>query len=163
MNWEAIGAVGEILGALAVLLSLLYLAVQIRQNTASIKSSTFQNAISSISQVSLGIATDDDSSRIAQATFEGEIGDLTERDRFRVGLLLTGLFRNYENFWFQYESGVMEEHVWRGVRSAMLGYYRLPNVQNWWNQRSSIFSPKFVEFLATLDEMERANDPEAGD
>lgn len=32
MNWEAIGAVGEILGAIAVLLSLAYLAVQIRQN-----------------------------------------------------------------------------------------------------------------------------------
>ena len=37
MNWEAIGAVGEILGAIAVLLSLAYLAVQIRQNTASVR------------------------------------------------------------------------------------------------------------------------------
>ncbi len=33
MNWEAIGAIGEILGALAVLITLTYLAVQIRQNT----------------------------------------------------------------------------------------------------------------------------------
>ena len=33
MNWEAIGAVGEIVGALAVLVTLVYLAMQIRQNT----------------------------------------------------------------------------------------------------------------------------------
>ena len=37
MNWEAIGAVGESLGAVAVLVTLIYLAVQIRQNTAQQK------------------------------------------------------------------------------------------------------------------------------
>ena len=35
MNWEAIGATGEIVSALAVLLTLFYLAIQIRQNTKS--------------------------------------------------------------------------------------------------------------------------------
>jgi len=33
MHWEAIGAVGEIVGALAVVLSLIYLAIQVRQNS----------------------------------------------------------------------------------------------------------------------------------
>ena len=33
MNWDAIGAVGELAGALAVLITLIYLAVQLRQNT----------------------------------------------------------------------------------------------------------------------------------
>jgi len=37
MNWEAIGAVGEILGAVAVLITLVYLAIQIRQSTAQQK------------------------------------------------------------------------------------------------------------------------------
>ena len=31
MNWEAIGAIGEVLGALAVVITLIYLAVQVRQ------------------------------------------------------------------------------------------------------------------------------------
>jgi hypothetical protein len=37
MNWDAIGAVGESLGALAVLVTLIYLAIQIKQNTAQQK------------------------------------------------------------------------------------------------------------------------------
>jgi len=37
VNWEAIGAVGESLGAIAVLVTLAYLAVQVRQNTAQQK------------------------------------------------------------------------------------------------------------------------------
>jgi len=40
MNWEAIGAVGEIVGALATVLTLAYLALQIRQNTTSVKAAS---------------------------------------------------------------------------------------------------------------------------
>jgi hypothetical protein len=40
MNWDAIGAMGEILGALAVLVTLIYLAVQIRQNTSAVATAT---------------------------------------------------------------------------------------------------------------------------
>jgi len=49
MNWEAVGAVGEILGAIAVLITLGYLAVQIRQNTRAMKTS----ALSSLHDVHL--------------------------------------------------------------------------------------------------------------
>ena len=37
MNWEAIGAIGEVVGAAAVVVTLGYLAVQIRANTAALK------------------------------------------------------------------------------------------------------------------------------
>jgi len=40
LNWEAIGAVGEIVGAAGVILTLVYLAYQIRQNTFQLKQST---------------------------------------------------------------------------------------------------------------------------
>jgi len=45
MNWEAIGAIGEIVGAIAVLLTIVYLADQIKQNTKAVKAAT-QQAIS---------------------------------------------------------------------------------------------------------------------
>ena len=37
MNWEAIGAIGEILGAAGVIITLIYLSGQIRQNNRQIK------------------------------------------------------------------------------------------------------------------------------
>jgi len=46
MNWDAIGAVGEILGALAVFASLIYLALQIKQNTQSLRASAKHEATS---------------------------------------------------------------------------------------------------------------------
>ena len=45
MNWNAIGAVGEILGAVAVIVSLVYLAVQVRHNTESLRIQTLQRVM----------------------------------------------------------------------------------------------------------------------
>lgn len=42
MNWDAISAVGKLVGAAGVILTLVYLAIQIRQNTAAVKGATHQ-------------------------------------------------------------------------------------------------------------------------
>ena len=47
MNWEAVGAISELVGAIAVLLSLLYLASQIRQGTATTRVQTVQHLLTS--------------------------------------------------------------------------------------------------------------------
>jgi heme/copper-type cytochrome/quinol oxidase subunit 1 len=44
MNWEAIGAIGEILGALAVILTLIYLAVQVRYTKDLVRNQNHQTS-----------------------------------------------------------------------------------------------------------------------
>jgi len=44
IDWEAVGAVGEIVGAVAVVLTLIYLTVQLRQNTKAVQHSTERGA-----------------------------------------------------------------------------------------------------------------------
>ena len=56
MNWEAIGVVAEVVGAAGVIITLVYLAIQIRQNTASTKSLTQQQLFDSVMQVNCRIA-----------------------------------------------------------------------------------------------------------
>ena len=62
MNWDAIGAIGEVVGAAAVVVSIVYLAVQIRQNTSSTKSAVE-------SEIALALAN---------AAFEGADGPIPE-------------------------------------------------------------------------------------
>ena len=45
MNWEALGAIGEIVAAVAVVITIGYLAVQIRQNTDSLRAATIQDIV----------------------------------------------------------------------------------------------------------------------
>ena len=53
MNWDAIGAIGEILGAIAVLGTLIYLAAQIRQNTSAVTTATYESMASGVTDINL--------------------------------------------------------------------------------------------------------------
>jgi hypothetical protein len=59
MNWEAIGAVGEILGAVAVVVSLVYLATQIRQNSRSVNIESERFLNESWNTIQRDLATDE--------------------------------------------------------------------------------------------------------
>ena len=45
MNWEAIGAIGEIVGAISVLVTLIFLILQIQQNTMLFNSKVPENQL----------------------------------------------------------------------------------------------------------------------
>ncbi|MBV1906153.1 MAG: hypothetical protein KUG75_08745 [Pseudomonadales bacterium] len=60
MNWEAIGAIGEIVGAMSVFLTLIYLAAQIRQNTSAVKVAAVDAAVHHVSTVRQALFSDDE-------------------------------------------------------------------------------------------------------
>jgi len=64
MNWEAIGALGEWAGALAVIATLVYLAIQVRQNSASIRSTAELEASGGLAQFVSRISADENMKRI---------------------------------------------------------------------------------------------------
>ena len=49
MNWEALGALANLLAAIGVIATLIYLSIQIRQNTKAVRSSSIQNLVQSFS------------------------------------------------------------------------------------------------------------------
>ena len=51
MHWDAIGAIGEIVGAIAVVATLAYLAIQMRQNTTQLKNATSWNINQGLAQI----------------------------------------------------------------------------------------------------------------
>ena len=58
MNWDALGAIGEIVGAVAVIATLLYLAIQIREARLLTKSTSLQNAVSSFNELNVVMGSD---------------------------------------------------------------------------------------------------------
>ncbi len=56
MNWEAIAAIGQVAGAAAVMFTLIYLAVQIRQNTAAVATATYEGTMSGFNDINVVVA-----------------------------------------------------------------------------------------------------------
>ena len=58
MNWEAISAISEIVGVTAVMITFIYLAVQIRQNTAAVATSTYESVMTGFNDINIVVASD---------------------------------------------------------------------------------------------------------
>ena len=99
MNWEAIGAVGEVGGAIGVIVTLIYLATQIRQNTRTIRLTAYDSFQRSVSEAQRSIASDPELSRINRTGLDtpDEL-DAAEQERFR--LLLYSVFIGFQQNFF---------------------------------------------------------------
>jgi hypothetical protein len=60
MNWEAITAISEVVSVTAVLITFVYLAIQIRQNTAAVATSTYESVMTGFNDINIVVAGDPD-------------------------------------------------------------------------------------------------------
>ena len=111
MNWEAVGAIGEIVGALAVFATLVYLATQIRQNTASVRAAAIDAAITHVSNIRQGIFASDD---VAEIYVEGnkDPAKLDEKSLVRYRLLIHNILMSISNIHAQSELTVLSRSNW---------------------------------------------------
>lgn len=96
MNWEAIGAVGETVGALAVLITLVYLAMQIRQNTKSVQAAAVDSANSQVSKIREVIFADANVANMYRRGNE-DPASLSQDDTIRYRLLIHNIMLALSN------------------------------------------------------------------
>ena len=147
MNWDAIGAIGENRGALAVVISVLYLALQIRQNTRHVRSSGYQAAAQTGNNFLEGLASSPEALRVFQNAQESYAG-LSDEERLLAHALIMQVFLMWESLYYQYEDGVVDPDMWEGRRKLMFSFLAAPGIASWWSEWSPILGEKFVSYVS---------------
>jgi len=146
MSWDAVAAIAEVVGAIGVIVSLGYLAVQIRQNTRSVRAASYQSWFASYDSLSNLLLGDAELAAVLQQA-ESDPQSLTPEQRRRfLGILRRG-FRQLESLYYQYREGMIQ----RDLFEAWVGIYSRsaqgPLFQEFWEADQSIFSARFREFV----------------
>jgi hypothetical protein len=148
MNWDAIGAIGEVVGAVGVIVSLLYLALQIRQNSNVVRSATRQ-AIST-TQVELGLRIGESPDlRVAMAKLWG-LGDpptAAQDAEIRDHMLVRAFLRAYENQYHQFKDGTFDADMWNGYLAGLRGIILIAYGRQVWEMSRAWFSADFARFV----------------
>lgn len=136
MNWEAIGAIADIVGAAAVLATLIYLALQIRQNSRLInqqnemaRAQTIQVRADSVAQlVALITGSEASVATWAKIMANQEITptDLEPIEQTITASLLTALRANLENIYLQHREGFLPDDVYEEVGIELFATYGRP-------------------------------------
>ena len=142
MNWDMLGAIGELVGAAGVILTLVYLARQMRKATAEDQRTRYTELTTEIAEVARGWAEND---RLSDIMFRGfrDPACLKPPEMFRFYSSIFGAMRAWEAVWqYSQEEGV---HDWgaEGTRATMASFFGLPGMQEYWVHRRNWFSAGF--------------------
>jgi hypothetical protein len=147
MNWDAIAAVSGIVGTVAVVVSLVYLAAQVRMNSHQLQhtarhvhGSIYHAANAEFTRWFALLAQDRGTAEVWSRVLAGT--PLDEADKVRMNALLSILFLCYENYFQQERLGVVQ----RGTLGlpAMASLLAVPAIAEWWaSQGPRVFTPEF--------------------
>jgi hypothetical protein len=146
MNWEAVGAIGQIVGTVLVGVTLIYLALQLRQNTSSLKSSTFL-AISTLMGSTMEVlATNAD---LVPLVIKSESGldELSAVERARFGFIMMMAFRRVETVVVQRHLGFIDPHLTEGFERSALSVLASRGARQWWDGSKGAFSNLFSAWV----------------
>ena len=140
MNWEAISAIAQILGVIVVVITLIYLAEQVRQGNLLARSQVRQRMIehtqdelyTQIADLSITYANIKD-------------GPLTEEEQAKLSLFLTSFMRQREWEWFQYRDGIIDDDIYKAYHDVIAIHLGTPRARKWWKVLGRYaFNPDFV-------------------
>ena len=147
MTLMELAGIGEIVSSIAVVVSLVYLAIQIRHSTEAERTSTYQSIVSDFGALNNNMASTPGLSNMFVMGLE-DFFQFNADERARISQVFFQCFRYFENMFYQHRKGYLDEEVWAGWRRLMLNYYSRPGFQTWWELRKDVFSESFVHFLA---------------
>ena len=143
MNWEAISAIADILGAIAVVITLIYLALQVRQNTQATRASTRHAVTESIMGPPNNFLQNESFRKSFLAHLNGE--DLDTEQAFQLHIYGYITMKSWEDMHYQYRNGLLTEEEWQPLR-ANLQYILHSSVwQDYWKRERQIYSKPFRE------------------
>jgi len=147
VNWEAIGAAGEILGAIGVIASLVYLAGQVRSSGNRARQAAIQSIVNQMNNVWTQMSSERSFADIWVRGSKGlsNLNDETERVQFSA--LMLSIFRPYEELFHYRTSGLMEDWAWQSISSQCHALMGCPGFEQYWEQRGSWFSTSFQKHI----------------
>jgi hypothetical protein len=147
MNWEMIGAVGEILGALGVLASLIYLGTQIRSNTHSLQAASLQSVLDGPrDNFFKQISTSDETSLIFIKGLKS-LDLLEENENLRFWCLMIEHCFQAQQAMQLYERGLLEKVDYEAWVQWAASLLRTPGGAEMWKQISLVITPTIASVI----------------
>ena len=134
-----IGNLAEAIAAIGVIVSLIYLGVQIQQNTNAIRASSYQSVADDITDFQMGLAQNSDLTRIYLTGLE-DLELLTPVERTQFEYYLGMLFARFDTAVELYNRGMIDDGAMTPYSRFILYHFEFPGVAEYWQESQVFFS-----------------------
>ena len=143
---QKISIITEIVGAVAIVVSLIFVGIQFIENTKATKSATAASTIGTISSWYTEMGNNEQSSSLFY-NYMADPDSLTSEERFQVIITLHGLFLTFQNSYYLSQEGTLDSRIQESITKAAVGVKDQPGFRLFWKLRRELFFPEFQKHI----------------
>lgn len=160
MSLEQVGIVAEIVGAVAIIITLLYLSVQVKDSARASRSAAVTDATTAMQAFYQELGSNPATSKLF-------LDGLTKPDtlsremQFQYLMMMHSCFLGFQMSFFLAHEGTLDVALRDSIGTAMHAVNHLPGIHLYWRQRKAYFQPEFREWVEGLLAREPVSDMDA--
>jgi hypothetical protein len=141
--------VAEIVGAVAVVISLVYVGQQVNDSVVASRSAAVNDANVALQSWYLDVGTNGQASSVF---YRGLMSPeaLAAEDEFQFLMTFHGVFLAFQNSFFLTEEGTLDAELLESLTAAILGVKDTPGMRRYWRQRKSYLNASFASYVDDL-------------
>ncbi len=148
MTIQDLGSLGELVGAVATVATLLYLAVQIRHNTRTVRAANASDALGQQNELALLLGQNPE---VAKLYFEGLAGAELDETESRQFQMLIGVWINHSmQSLILEEEGLLSPQLRTNFRASAEWVVAQPGFDLYWSAWSHTASPQIAELIESI-------------
>ena len=148
MSLQDIGSIGELIGALAVIFSLVYLAIQIRQNTEAVRIQTYQAIMDSSNRLGDSLAEQNVDAIYRKGRKDP---DSCSREEMAQFMLIAGQVVNlYEGLYLHHQSGAIDDDFFENRWKTFHRIMHQPGFRRMWERAGDYYAVSFTHAVDRL-------------
>ena len=149
MSLTDLASLGTFVSAVAVVVSLVFVGFQLRQNTRAVRAATSQSHAMNYTEIAYHIAESADLARIWRLGLGG-LEHLSEDELVRFILCANGLFRFFEASRLQWRHKQLDNEHWQNVEAFIRDLANQPGIAQFWAARRHTHSTEFTTWYEAL-------------
>jgi hypothetical protein len=146
LNTSKLADMSEIVSSIAIVVTLIYLTVEVQQNTDALHAQSRQSVLNSGQSELFAMLEYPD---IVKSITKKE--PLTSDEHVRLNMILVAMMRGREYSWLQYQNGIIDEAQWQTELAVIIFVLDSQRTRDWWEKVGrNAFSYQYSEFVDSL-------------
>jgi len=149
LKLSEMASIAEVIGAIAVVLSLVYVGVQVTDSTRAVRSAAANETASALSAWYSQLGTNQQASQVfIDAMTNPE--SLSREELFQFVVQFHGLMLEYQAAYYLSQEGTLDVELQESLTNTILGVRDLPGFALYWEQRKDLFKSSFRDYVEDL-------------
>ena len=149
MTLESIYYVGQTIAVVALLISILFVGYQIRQNTKAIKATSHHAITDSFNQLNAILIIDPSRGRVWRLGLLG-LENLEEDEQIAISFMMLSYSRIFETLYYQYKNGTMDKKLFDAELKTLTWTVSKPGFREWWANNPISLGAEYRAFIDGL-------------